>query len=182
MNIIKRIIEIIKDLLIIILVFILMNVVYSKFILKEYPTKLFGNALLIVTTGSMEPTIKSGELIIIREKEKYEIGDIVTYKDNEGFLITHRIVKKDNKHIITKGDANNVNDEKSTLEKIEGKVIYHSKILGKFVLYWLKPLVFVYVVIILIITLLKNSFKKEERSTKNESQKENEENKNIGIN
>ena len=84
--------------------------------------------------------------------------------------------------MISKEIEDQIFKELSELEKIEGKVIYHSKILGKFVLYWLKPLVFVYVVIILIITLLKNSFKKEERSTKNESQKENEENKNIGIN
>lgn len=167
MKIIKQILELLKDLLIIFLVTILIVVIYSKFILNEYPIKLFGNALLIVTTGSMEPTIKSGELIVIKEQKKYEIGDIVTYKDNEGFLITHRIIQKDNQSIITKGDSNNLNDEKILLKNVEGRVIYHSKILGDFVLYWLKPIVIVYLVTILIINLFKMLLK-EERSTKDE--------------
>lgn len=173
----KRIIELLKDLLIIFLVIILINVLYSKFILKEYPTKLFGNALLIVTTGSMEPTIESGELVVVKEQEIYEIGDVVTYKDNEGFLITHRIVEKDKESIVTKGDANNLNDEKSLLKNVEGKVIYHSKILGDFILYWLKPIVVAYLVLILIINLFKVAFRKEERSTKDE-EKNNSDNTN----
>ena len=158
-------------------IIILINVLYSKFILKEYPTKLFGNALLIVTTGSMEPTIESGELVVVKEQEIYEIGDVVTYKDSEGFLITHRIVEKDKESIVTKGDANNLNDEKSLLKNVEGKVIHHSKILGDFILYWLKPIVVAYLVLILIINLFKVAFRKKERSTKDE-EKNNSDNTN----
>ena len=172
----KKIIEFLKNILIIALIIILLEVSYSKFIIKEYPTKLFGIALLIVSTGSMEPTIESGELIVVRKQDAYKIGDIVTYKDNEGFLITHRIVEKDNENIITKGDANNLKDEKSLLKKVEGKVIYHSKLLGTFVLYWLKPMVIVYFVILLIINLLRFSFRKKERRNKDE------ENKIVNIN
>ena len=53
-----------------------------------------GTGALIVITGSMEPTINIKEMIIIKEQKDYKVLDIVTYKDEKGTLITHRIVSK----------------------------------------------------------------------------------------
>lgn len=167
--------ELIKNILIISLVFILLKVSYSKFIEKEYPIKLFGFAFLVVTTGSMEPEINAGELIIIKEVDRYEMGDIVTFVDKDDFLVTHRIVCLNEKNMITKGDNNNVLDEETNLNNIKGKVISHSEILGFFVLYLLKPLVFMYMITLVILNIIR-SFCNEEREDKT-----NEENK-IEIN
>ena len=95
----------------------------------------------------MEPKINAGELIMIKEADKYEIGDIVTYVDQDDFLVTHRIVCLNENNMITKGDNNDLLDEEISLNNIKGKVIIHSKILGFFVLYLLKPLVFIYIVV-----------------------------------
>lgn len=146
-----RLKEFLKNAIILFLIVVLIEISYSKFIEKEYPVKLFGMAFLCVTTGSMEPTINSGELIIIREKDKYLENDIVTYLDDDGFLITHRIVNIDEDKMITKGDNNNLNDPEVQMKNIQGKVILHSKLLGVFVIYILKPLIFIYVIILLII-------------------------------
>lgn len=88
----------------------------------------------------MEPTIHIKELLVIREMENYNVNDIVTYRDNENNLVTHRIIDKKKDIIITRGDNNTINDTPIEINRIEGKVIYHSIVLGEIFLYWLKPI------------------------------------------
>ncbi len=76
-----------------------------------------------VETGSMEDKIHAGDYILLFKKNKYYIGDVVTYKvDN--YFVTHRIIKMDDGKITTKGDANNKEDEVIVDSQIEGKVVY----------------------------------------------------------
>ena len=79
--------QIIQKIFLIIIIFILLFTLYSKFILKEELIKLYNTAILVVLTGSMEPTIKSGEMIIIKEQTDYNVDDIVTYKEDRTFLL-----------------------------------------------------------------------------------------------
>lgn len=76
---------------------------------------------LIVLTDSMEPTIKSGDLILIREVDfdDVEEGDIISYFESETqrtTTVTHRVIEiiyDDNGNkleFITQGDANNIED------------------------------------------------------------------------
>lgn len=138
---------------------------YSKFVKKDKIVKFFGKSLLVVVTGSMEPTIKAGELIIISEEENYKKDDIVTYFDKDGYLITHRIIKLSDNTFITKGDGNNIEDEENNINQIEGKVVMHSRILGFFIIYLLKPLVIFYI-IILIISCIYKLIKKDDENEK----------------
>lgn len=92
--------------------------------------------LFIVASGSMEPTLKVNELILVKSQKEYRIGDIITFYDETlDATTTHRIVDIDtNGEITTKGDYNNTEDNnKITNEKIIGKVIFSSMILGIFV-------------------------------------------------
>ena len=82
-----------------------------------------------VETGSMENGIHAGDYIMVLKNTNYSIGDVVTYKKNNS-LITHRIIKKDGDKIITKGDANNVEDEEISKSDIIGKVILKGGILN----------------------------------------------------
>jgi len=79
-----------------------------------------------VTSGSMEPELKIGDMIITYHKNKDELvkGDIIAFDQGEN-IITHRIVdiKEENGIVkyITKGDNNNANDEILVdYSKIEG--------------------------------------------------------------
>ena len=76
---------------------------------------------LIVLTDSMEPTIKSGDLILIREVDfdDVEEGDIISYFESETqrtTTVTHRVIEiiydeNGNKlEFVTQGDANNIED------------------------------------------------------------------------
>lgn len=147
----KKFLKIFYKILIIFLIFILVYVMYSKFVLKEKVTKVFGYGFLVVISGSMEPEIKKGELIVIKDNSKYLIGDIITYKEND-LLVTHRIVEipKENFY-ITKGDSNNTEDLEISKDKIIGKVIFHSSKLGNFIVYYLH--IFLIGLIILIGTI-----------------------------
>lgn len=157
--------KVLKNIVLIILLVILIYIMHCKYIKQEELIKLFGKSILVVTTGSMNPTIDSEELIIISEKENYEINDIVTYEDKDGFLITHRIIELNENEFITKGDSNNLKDEPCDINKIQGKVIFHSKVLGVFVLYFLKPIIFIYLTIIIFVECIK-LFKKQKSNSK----------------
>ena len=82
-----------------------------------------------VMTGSMETGIHSGDYILVKKSSNYKKGDVITYM-KDGNYITHRIVKIENNKIITKGDANNVEDEAIEKEDIVGKYIFKSKIMN----------------------------------------------------
>ena len=110
---------------------------------------------LLVVTGSMEPTINIKELVVIKEQKEYKVEDIVTYRDHSNHFVTHRIVSKVGKTVVTRGDNNSVSDEPIRIEEIEGKVCYHSVILGEFILYWLKPIL-VFMMLLILISSVKD--------------------------
>lgn len=87
-----------------------------------------GYKLFTVQSGSMEPVIKIGSVVVIQPKEDYQRKDIITFKTEEA-TTTHRIVEirqKDNKIIyITKGDAN---------DSVDSKLVNKDLVLGKVVL------------------------------------------------
>lgn len=158
--------QIIQKVFLIIIIFILLFTLYSKFILKEELIKLYNTAILVVLTGSMEPTIKSGEMIIIKEQSDYNIDDIVTYKEDKSFFVTHRIINKYEDKYETKGDNNNLIDESINKDQIEGKVIYHSKVCGFFILYLLKPITLIVIIVFIVKEFFGHIYVKGEKNEK----------------
>lgn len=83
----------------------------------------------VIATGSMEPIIKPGDIIIVNKniKTDLDIGDIIQFrKDN--ILISHRIIdiieEENTKKYITKGDNNTIKDsDPVSPEQIKGKVV-----------------------------------------------------------
>ena len=112
---------------------ILLNCIFIFFIIllsTYFILRLCGTAEIYkVETGSMEDGIHAGDYILIHKKDNYKIGDVVTYTI-DGYHVTHRIIKKNDNKVITKGDANNIEDEEITVDKIVGKVIYDGGILN----------------------------------------------------
>jgi signal peptidase I len=92
--------------------------------------------LFTVQSGSMEPTIKTGNLIFVKPAGEYNAGDVITKKTGDPKVtITHRILSKTEvggKMIFeTRGDANNASDsEKISKEQIIGKVLWNLPYLG----------------------------------------------------
>lgn len=68
----------------------------------------------LVQSGSMEPAIMTGDIIIVQDKGSYSINDAVTFREDSGRVITHRIVgieRGDGERYVTKGDANRSEDQ-----------------------------------------------------------------------
>jgi len=84
-----------------------------------------GHPMASITSGSMWPALKRGDLILIKGidgKEEIQVGDIVVYKNPKGFTI-HRVIEMNEDTIVTKGDANNTNDSPVGYEEIIGKTL-----------------------------------------------------------
>jgi signal peptidase len=105
---------------------------------KQDLPKIFGFGQVIVISGSMEPAISAGDLLIIKEQSQYQVDDVVTYEWGNS-LCTHRIVSLDGDQMITKGDANNTVDESTAMSLIEGKVVFRIPGFGNFILFLKTP-------------------------------------------
>ena len=144
----KKISRILIAIIILIVVFITYSVINTRYYKKGY-TSIFGYAYFMVDSGSMSPTIKKNDIVIIKENSKLKEKDIITYKEND-YYVTHRITRIDDNRLVTKGDANNSLDQ----------IVYKKDVIGKLALIipggGLIKKVFTSpkVVLILIITLL----------------------------
>jgi signal peptidase len=100
---------------------------------------------LTVMSGSMEPTIGTGDVIVARQTSPMDVrvGDIVTFRDplNHERLITHRVremhVQGDDVVFVTRGDAN-TGEEHWALPKegTIGRVAFHVPKLGYFMVWF----------------------------------------------
>lgn len=108
--------KIIKSLIWILLSLIVLFNIYNFInlnILKKDLSTIGGYTYLEVVSGSMEPTIKIGDLILINtniDNYDYHVDDIITFRDEAGSLVTHRIIKVEENTVVTQGDANNATD------------------------------------------------------------------------
>lgn len=89
-----------------------------------------GIKTFVVRSGSMEPSIKTGSVVIILPQKTYKVGDVVTYGPNTKLKAptTHRIISQsgtpDRRFFLTKGDANNTPDVREISQReIIGKVM-----------------------------------------------------------
>lgn len=85
----------------------------------------FGVGASIVMSGSMEPEIATGDLVFVIKASKYEVGDVILFRSGNSCVL-HRIVAIDGQEVITRGDANNTNDEPISTSDIKG--VYIGKI------------------------------------------------------
>ena len=90
----------------------------------------FGIGVANVVSGSMEPALKKGTLLLVRKKADAEIGDIVVYQSGES-MIVHRIIFTEGDQVITKGDANETEDIPIKRSQIKGVVMFKIPEIGK---------------------------------------------------
>lgn len=137
--------------LFVLLISILLSIIlYYGITNKRLLIDINGISILTVSSNSMKPELTVGDIIIIREYKDYNVGDVVTYSVNDDYLVTHRIIKKEGNNFVCKGDSNNVSDKEIVnIEKIEGKLIYNSKLLKFIYQHW-----FLFILVVLIIFII----------------------------
>lgn len=111
--------------------------------------------LMIVQSGSMDPAIKMGSIVLVKPADEYKIGDVITFGPytRTKAPITHRIydikVEGGKPVYITKGDANNAPDNREIQERdVLGKVIFSVPYFGYAVDFAKKPMGFALIIIV----------------------------------
>lgn len=130
-----RVISILVTVLLILTVILCIYIVYQLF---RYGTVNLGGYMMFrVVTGSMEPTMSVGTLLVAKEVDiaAISVDDIVCFRTYDsaisGSIVTHRVVEimQDGSGILlrTKGDANPIADGYFVSQaNLVGKVVWFS--------------------------------------------------------
>jgi len=122
---------------------------------------------LTVISGSMEPKISVGSVVVVKPDKDYKIGDIITFGpySKTKTPTTHRIydikVVDGQLVYITKGDANNAPDAKEIQNKdIIGRVLFSVPFAGYAVDFARKPIGFALIIIVPAFLIIADELKK----------------------
>jgi signal peptidase I len=165
-------------LFVILIFFILLN------ILSMNNKSLFGFRIYRVISGSMQPALQIGDVIIIKKANNYAEKDIITY-DNGLTTITHRIKSINGDEIVTEGDANDAPDQPITKDRILGKYFFRISTFSVFSIMLTGKTIYLIMVLVLFAILLfaisdrvtrnleyrRNNFKKVIKEKDNKEQK-----------
>jgi len=89
-----------------------------------------GYKLYTVQSGSMQPAIAIGSLVVSQPATEYKVGEVITFK-NAAVPVTHRIQEIKNSVYTTKGDANDSSDSRPVQpNEILGKIVFSLPWLG----------------------------------------------------
>lgn len=123
--------------------------------------------VLTVLSGSMEPKIKTGSVVVVKPAKDYGVGDIITFGkiSKTETPITHRIkevkLSEGNTVYVTKGDANESADPKEiSKNEVIGKTLFSVPFLGYAIAFAKKPVGFMILIIIPAIVIIYDELKK----------------------
>lgn len=173
-NKVFRIIKLIKNIicwtLIAVLVFTLVVFFMSR--INGSTPSVFGYSIFRVSSGSMEPELMVGDVILdktVDNPEDLKVGDVITFKSSDygDLLVTHKVIKapyEENGKLMlqTKGIANEVEDKPISVDNVKGimicKVDYLDTVYNVFLSPWGLLILIALIVIIFfdeIITIVK---------------------------
>ena len=130
-------------------------------VLSHGHASLGGYSFFKVITGSMEPELSTGDLLLVVAREEYKADEVVVFLDGRSAVV-HRIISMDGDTVITQGDANNQADEPISTELICGKVVLAIPLLGYLVSVIKTPLGTL-LILALAVWLLNRSFRREQK-------------------
>lgn len=148
-SVLKKIANVLLTVVIILLAVIIAFTMFVR-ITGNTPT-LFGYSIFRVSTGSMEPELMVGDVILTKEVDdvnSLEVGEVITYRGTIGeyadMLITHQIVKapyveNGTTYVVTKGIANEIEDSPVPVDKITGKLVCKIPFLDMIYSFFLTP-------------------------------------------
>ncbi len=123
---------------------------------------IFGFRIFRVSTGSMEPTLMVGDVIVVQKTSPEEIhkGDIITFKPQEGLMagstVTHRVVLEPTErngrwYLQTQGDADGATlDPKITDEQVVGKYVRTLPLVSKIYSFFLTPMGLIAMIVVIL--------------------------------
>lgn len=115
------------------------TLIIKSFLFPNETPDFFGYKSFVIMSGSMKPTINTGDAILVKEisEDEIKINDIVSFWQ-DGTNVTHRIIEITEENGIkkykTKGDNNQTADKESiTYEQIEGRYQFRIPQFGRII-------------------------------------------------
>ena len=149
---------------------------------KGRAPSVFGYSVMRVITDSMAPAVPEGSVMVVKNEDKYEIGEIISFYSSDptilGKINSHRVsgVETDERGRIlytTRGDNNGTDDfYKVASSEIIGKMIYCSELLGVVVGLSVNPFIFFAIVVIPMLLVIFINVKRIVTLTRAEIEKE----------
>ena len=124
MKYIKNILKIIAYIILIFFLGLVCITFVQTDILKKDYVNIFDHTYFVVTTGSMSGTIETNDLIVVKLTQDVKKGEIISFRDKNNTIVTHRVIKIEEGKYYCKGDMNNSIDEPITKNDIIGKVSF----------------------------------------------------------
>ncbi len=119
---------------------VILVILLMAFATFTYVAPHYGWRVDAVLTGSMEPSLDIGSLVVSRpaDPESIVVGDIITFRPNSGdkTTVTHRVVgieRNSPLRFLTKGDANvSLDPFTVSARNLVGKVYFNAPYWGYF--------------------------------------------------
>lgn len=169
----KKVTKIIINIICVLLFIILVLVIYAKvkvtFTSDKANANYFGYRIFEIASGSMEPTLKINDVVIIKvSKNNIKENDVIAYIDSNDAVITHRVLRVDGDNLVVKGDANNTTDSPITRSQVIGKMVKAYPKLGvwKRILTEPKTLILIFITFIFFDAALSYDSKKKDKKVK----------------
>lgn len=134
-NKILRTINLIKNIICwsLVVVLVLSLVMFFVSRVQGAPPTVFGYSFFRVSSGSMEPELSVGDVILDRtidDPKSIQVGDTVTFKSHElgDIMVTHKVIvapyeKNGRLMLQTQGIANELPDKPITADSVKGVLI-----------------------------------------------------------
>ena len=122
MTYLKKIFKSIAYTFLVLLVSLCIYTFFVTDIMKKDYVNVFGYTYFVVKTGSMSGTLEVDDIIIVKLSKDANLNDIITYVNDDGEIITHRLVRKVSGKLIAQGDVNNAEDNPITNDQLVGVV------------------------------------------------------------
>lgn len=141
--------------------------------IPQFSIPQLSHTAYVITSGSMEPTIMTGDLIFVKPQSNYGVGDIITYQTPRQPVITHRIIAQDTtaNSFTTKGDNNEDQDTEPVLQNaVKGLFQFKIPFAGYLLVYGKSPLglallIGAPILLVLLDSLVISDLKKPTRTT-----------------
>jgi len=125
------------------------------FVIFAVPQVVGADHGFVILSGSMEPAISPGDVVIVDASAAVGVGDVVTFDDGKQVPTTHRVIGEEGGEYVTKGDANENADGRTVpADAVLGAVTLTIPLIGYVILWVNTPTGYVALVLVPIALLL----------------------------
>lgn len=125
------------------------------FVVFAVPQAVGADHGFVILSGSMEPTVSPGDVVIVDASAAIAVGDVVTFDDGNSVPTTHRVVGIEDGQYITQGDANqNPDTQRVAPGEVLGRVTLTIPYIGHVILWVNTPLGYVSLVVAPLVLLV----------------------------